>query len=33
MSQQIDSLRNLYKSMFQQQSVLRVDKKVKVSFY
>ena len=31
-SKQIDSLRNLYKSMFQQQSILRVDKKVKGSF-
>jgi hypothetical protein len=32
MSQQIDSLRKWYVSMFQQQSVLRVDKKAKVSF-
>jgi len=32
MSQQIDSLRNWYVNMFQQQSVLRVDKKAKVSF-
>ena len=31
-SQQIDSLRYWYKTMFQQQSVLRVDKKVKASF-
>ena len=31
-SMQIDSLRNLYKSRFQQQSVLRVDKKIKASF-
>ena len=31
-SQQIDSLRNWYKTMFQQQSVLRVDKKVKAMF-
>ncbi len=31
-SQQIDSLRYWYKTMFQQQSVLRVDKKAKVSF-
>jgi len=31
-SEQIDSLRNLYKNMFQQQSVLRVDKKVKAEF-
>ena len=31
-SQQIDSLRNWYKAMFQQQSVLRVDKKVKATF-
>ena len=31
-SKQIDSLRNIYKSMFQQQSVLRVDKKLKASF-
>lgn len=32
MSAQIDSLRYWYKTMFQQQSVLRVDKKVKASF-
>lgn len=32
MSQQIDSLRYWYKNMFQQQSVLRVDKKAKVAF-
>jgi len=31
-SRQIDSLANRYKIMFQQQSVLRVDKKVKASF-
>ena len=31
-SMQIDSLANLYKTMFQQQSVLRVDRKVKASF-
>lgn len=31
-SRQIDSLRNLYKSMFQQQAILRVDKKVQASF-
>lgn len=31
-SQQIDSLRYWYKTMFQQQSVLRVDKKVKAMF-
>ena len=31
-SQQIDSLRYWYKNMFQQQSVLRVDKKVKATF-
>jgi hypothetical protein len=31
-SRQIDSVRNLYKSMFQQQSILRVDKKVKATF-
>jgi len=31
-SKQIDSLRDLYKSMFQQQSILRVDKKVQASF-
>jgi hypothetical protein len=32
LSQQIDSLRNWYKNMFQQQSVLRVDKKIKAGF-
>lgn len=31
-SKQIDSLRYWYKTMFQQQSILRVDKKVKVVF-
>jgi hypothetical protein len=31
-SKQIDSLRYWYKTKFQQQSVLRVDKKVKASF-
>ncbi len=31
-SKQIDSLRNSYKTLFKQQSVLRVDKKVKTSF-
>lgn len=31
-STQIDSLRHFYKIRFQQQSVLRVDKKVKVDF-
>jgi hypothetical protein len=31
-SKQIDSLRNLYKSMFLQQAILRVDKKVQASF-
>jgi len=31
-SAQIDSLRSRYKVMFQQQSVLRVDKKVKAIF-
>jgi len=31
-SRQIDSLTNLYKVMFNQQSVLRVDKKVKAFF-
>lgn len=31
-SQQIDSLRYWYKQLFQQQSVLRVDKKVKAVF-
>ena len=32
MSKQIDSLRHWYVQLFQQQSVLRVDKKVKASF-
>jgi hypothetical protein len=32
-SQQIDSLAYWYIKMFQQQSVLRVDKKAKVTFY
>jgi hypothetical protein len=32
LSKQVDSLRYWYKTMFQQQSVLRVDKKVKASF-
>ena len=32
LSKQIDSLRFWYKTMFQQQSVLRVDKKVKAVF-
>lgn len=32
MSKQIDSLRYWYKKLFEQQSVLRVDKKVKASF-
>lgn len=32
LSIQIDSLRYWYKSQFQQQSVLRIDKKVKASF-
>lgn len=32
MSQQIDSLRYWYKTMFNQQSILRVDKKAKASF-
>lgn len=32
LSSRIDSLRNVYKSLFQQQSVLRVDKKVKAAF-
>lgn len=32
LSRQIDSLRNRYINMFQQQSVLRVDKKVKADF-
>lgn len=31
-SRQIDSLRQLYKTLFQQQSVLRVDKKVAATF-
>lgn len=31
-SRQIDSLRQLYKTIFKQQSVLRVDKKIKASF-
>jgi len=31
-SKQIDSLRYWYKTLFQQQSVLRLDKKVKASF-
>jgi hypothetical protein len=31
-SKKIDSLRDLYKTMFKQQSVLRVDKRVNVSF-
>jgi hypothetical protein len=31
-SKRIDSLRNAYKKLFDQQSVLRVDKKVAVSF-
>ena len=31
-SKQIDSLRYWYKTLFQQQSVLRVDKKVSASF-
>lgn len=32
LSKQIDSLRNNYKTIFNQQSVLRVDKKVTASF-
>ena len=32
LSRQIDSLRYWYKSLFQQQSVLRVDRKAKASF-
>lgn len=32
LSKQIDSLRYWYKTIFRQQSVLRVDKKVKASF-
>lgn len=31
-SKQIDSLRYWYKTLFQQQSILRVDRKVKASF-
>jgi hypothetical protein len=31
-SKQIDSLRNIYKTMFEQQSILRVDKKVQATF-
>jgi hypothetical protein len=31
-SKQIDSLRAWYKNLFNQQSVLRVDKKVKAQF-
>jgi hypothetical protein len=31
-SQEIDSLRSRYKNMFQQQAVLRVDKKAKATF-
>jgi hypothetical protein len=31
-SKQIDSLRNTYKNLFQQQSILRVDKKVIARF-
>jgi hypothetical protein len=31
-SKQIDSLRYIYKSIFQQQSVLRVDRKVRAGF-
>lgn len=31
-SKQVDNLRYLYKTLFQQQSVLRVDKKLKASF-
>lgn len=31
-SKQIDSLKLLYKQMFQQQSILRTDKKIKASF-
>ncbi len=31
-SKRIDSLRSLYKATFQQQSILRVDKKVKAAF-
>jgi hypothetical protein len=32
LSQNIDSLRNAYKKLFQQESVLRVDKKTSASF-
>lgn len=32
MSMRIDSLRNWYKTRFRQQSVLRIDRKVKASF-
>jgi len=32
LSKQIDSLRQLYKTMFRQQSVLRVDKRMRVGF-
>jgi hypothetical protein len=32
LSKQIDSLRHWYQYLFQQQSVLRVDKKVRISF-
>jgi len=32
MSKQIDSLRYWYKTLFQQQSVLRIDRKVKATF-
>jgi hypothetical protein len=32
LSEKIDSLRAAYKNIFQQESVLRIDKKVKVSF-
>lgn len=31
-SKQIDSLRYWYQTMFQQQSILKIDKKVKVNF-
>lgn len=31
-SERIDSLRSLYKTLFNQQSILRVDKKVKAAF-
>lgn len=33
LTRQIDSLRNRYKSLFQQQSVLRVDKKVRAKLF